>query len=801
MRSNILFFVFGAWLLQQQAALPSLAWAGLLPLAWLSSRFVPARLSFLRSFLVKLVFFGLGFFWAAFMAQARLADALPAAWEGRDIQVVGVVASLPVVTERGVRFEFDVERVKTLDAVVPRHIQLVSYDLSWASAHRKPESFRADSNGFGKKAADAAPPDFHAGERWQLTVRLKRPHGNANPNGFDYEAFMLERNIRGSGYVRQDEGNRRLTDRVYRPSYVVEMLRERVAQRFQDVLGERPYAGVLKALAVGEQNAISPQQWKVFLRTGVNHLMSISGVHVTMIASLAFILVYGLWRRSAFLTLRLPARKAAVLAGALTALAYALLSGFGVPTQRTLYMLSVVAAALWLGRASSASTVLALALLAVVVLDPWAVFAPGFWLSFGAVGVIMYAGVGRLKRPHWLREWANVQWAVTLGLVPALLLMFQQVSLVSPLANAFAIPVISLIVVPLTLAGAILPLDFPLLLAHQVMAWCMAALEWLSQMPDAVWQQHAPPVWTVLAAALGILWLLLPRGFPARWLGAAGLVPMFMVLPLPPGKGELRLAVLDVGQGLAVVAQTQKHALLYDTGPRYTADADSGSRIVVPYLRAAGINRLDGLIVTHDDSDHSGGAVSVLDAVPVGWLASSLPADSTILPHARKSLPCFAGQSWEWDGVRFEMLHPSRESYADERLRNNARGCTLKITSPYGSVLLPADIERESEAEILARTPGALAATLLVAPHHGSKTSSTEAFIRQVNPSIVIFTAGYRNHFGHPKPEVVARYQALGSRLYRSDRDGAVLLSFERQSGVTLRTWRQERRRYWQSPN
>ncbi|MDD5241912.1 MAG: DNA internalization-related competence protein ComEC/Rec2 [Sulfuricella sp.] len=782
MRGNILAFVAGVWLLQQQAALPSsLAWGGLLPLLWLALKFLPGRLPYFRSLLLKLVLFGFGFFWAAFMAQSRLADALPAHWEGRDIQIVGVVAALPATNERGMRFEFDVERVKTPEAIVPRHIQLAAY-----------------SDGFGKEAAGAASPNFHAGERWQLTVRLKRPHGNANPNGFDYEAWLLERNIRATGYIRQDEGNRRLAEQVYRPGYVVEMLRERVAKRFQVVLGERPYSGVLKALAVGEQSAISPEQWKVFLRTGVNHLMSISGVHVTMISSLVFALMYGLWRRSPFLTLRLPARKAAAVAGALTALLYALLSGFGVPTQRTLYMLSVVAIALWLGRAGSASTVLALALLAVVLLDPWAVFAPGFWLSFGAVAVILYVAVGRIGRPHWLREWANVQWAVTLGLVPALLLMFQQVSIVSPLANAFAIPVISLVVVPLTLAGAILPLDFLLLLAHQVMAWCMAALEWLSRMPDAVWQQHAPPVWTVLAAALGILWLLLPRGFPARWLGVAGLVPMFMVLPPQPEPGALWITVLDVGQGLSVVVQTQNHALLYDTGPRFTADADSGSRIVVPYLRAAGIKRLDGLIVTHDDSDHSGGAASVLDAVPINWLASSLPVDSPILPHAKKSLPCFAGQSWQWDGVRFDMLHPAWESYSDEHLKKNARGCTLKITSPYGSVLLPADIERESEAEILARTPAALPATLLVAPHHGSKTSSTEAFIRQVNPSIVIFTSGYRNHFGHPKPEVVERYRTLGSQLYRSDRDGAVLLCFGKNEEPALQTWRQERQRYWQ---
>lgn len=782
MRTNILAFVLGIWLLQQQAALPSsLAWGGVLPLLWLVFKFLPERLSLVRSLLIKFVLLGFGFIWAAFMAQSRLADALPTAWEGRDIQVVGVVAVLPATNERGMRFEFDVERVKTPEAAVPRHIQLVAYN-----------------DGFGKETAGAVPPDFHAGERWQLTVRLKRPHGNANPNGFDFEAWLLERDIRATGYIRQDEGNRRLAEHVNRPGYIVEMLREQVAKRFQQVLGERPYSGVLKALAVGEQNAISPAQWKVFLRTGVTHLMSISGLHVTMISSLVFALVFGLWRRSTALTLRLPARKAAAVAGALAALLYALLSGFGVPTQRTLYMLSVVAIALWMGRASSASSVLALALLAVVAPDPWAVLAPGFWLSFGAVAVILYVAVGRLGRPHWLHEWANVQWAVTLGLVPALLLLFQQVSIVSPLANAFAIPVISLAVVPLTLVGAILPLDFPLLLAHQIMAWCMALLAWLSQMPDAVWQQHAPPLWTVLTAAIGILWMLLPRGFPVRWLGVFGLAPMFLVLPSLPGQGELWVAVLDVGQGLAVVVQTRNHALLYDTGPRFTADADSGNRIVVPYLRAAGIKRLDGLIVTHDDSDHSGGAISVLDAVPVGWLASSLPAGSPILPHAQKSLPCFAGQTWEWDGVRFDMLHPAQESHADEHLKKNARGCTLKITSLYGSVLLPADIERESEAEILARIPSALPATLLVAPHHGSKTSSTEAFIRQVNPSIVIFTAGYRNSFGHPKPEVVERYRALGSQLYRSDRDGAVLLRFGKEEGVALQTWRQERRRYWQ---
>jgi competence protein ComEC len=779
MRGNILAFVLGVWLLQQQAALPGLLWAwALVPL--LLARTLPesspvhrlARRSLLTAF-----FLGLGFFWAAAVAQSRLADALPAEWEGRDIELSGVVAALPTPTERGMRFEFDVERVITPEAVVPRHIQ-----LSWFA------------EGWGGKAAIT--PDFHAGERWRLTVRLKRPHGSANPHGFDFEAWALERNLRAMGYVREDGGNRRLAGMVYRPGYLIERWRERVAERFRQVLGGRPYAGVLAALAVGDQSAISQAQWQVFLRTGVNHLMSISGLHVTMVSGLAAWLVFAAWRRVPALTLRLPARKAAALAGALAALGYTWLAGFGVPTQRTLYMLSVVAAALWLGRLTSVSRVLCLALLAVVLPDPWAVLSPGFWLSFGAVAAMVYVGSGRLGKSRWWQEWLNVQWAVTLALTPALLLLFQQVSVVSPLANAFAIPVISLAVVPITLAGALLPFDFLLVLAHWIMAGCMALLAWLSGLPDAVWQQHAPPGWTVAAALLGVLWLLLPRGFPARWLGVAGLLPMFLVAPQSPVPGALWLTVLDAGQGLAVVVRTGHHALLYDTGPRFTSEADSGNRVIAPYLRGEGIGRLDGLIVSHDDIDHSGGALSVMQEVPVGWLASSLPAGHPVLAVSRGAMQCHAGQAWQWDGVRFEMLHPTLASYQDGALKDNARGCVLKITSGYGSALLTADIEQDSEQEILERSPGSLPATVMTVPHHGSRTSSSEAFIRQVNPSLAIFTVGYRNRFGHPKPDVVARYRTRGIGALRTDRSGAVLVRFDR-GGMAVETWRQASRRYW----
>ncbi|MEW6312824.1 MAG: DNA internalization-related competence protein ComEC/Rec2 [Pseudomonadota bacterium] len=615
MRLNALSFVLGAWLLQNQAALPDMAWAGLVALPWLVAWLGARRL---RASKVTTVLFAggfvlAGFFWAAWLAQARLADALLPAWEGRDIQLVGVVAGLPQAHERGLRFELDVEEVLTPDAHVPHRL-----GINWYADGRKETPF----------------PSVHAGERWRLTVRLKQPHGTANPYAFDYEAWLLERNIRATGYVRADPGNARLDTMAAQPRYWIAHLRESVRARIASALPDAPYAGVLVALAIGDQQAISATQWRVFTRTGVNHLMSISGLHVTLFASLAFAVVYWLWRSGTRLALRLPAQKAAAVAGLLAALAYALLAGYQVPAQRTVYMLAVAAAALWLGRASAVSHILCAALFMVVLLDPWAVLAPGFWLSFGAVALILYVSVARLREPHWFAAWGRAQWAVTLGLVPLLLGLFQQISLVSPLANAVSIPLVSFVVVPLTLLGVATPFAFPFELAHQAMAGVAWLLEILSALPAAVWQQHAPPAWALLVACAGIAWMLLPRGFPARWAGAVGLLPLFFMAPSLPAQGEAWLNVLDVGQGLAVVVQTRDHALLYDAGPDFSGEADSGNRIVVPFLRGAGIARLDGMIVSHDDQDHSGGAASVLQALPLDWFASSLPLDHALLGAA-----------------------------------------------------------------------------------------------------------------------------------------------------------------------
>lgn len=777
-------------MLQQQAELPKLMWAlALLPIVvtvWLLWQHKSFFLAVTGRILLLAFFLGIGFFWAGGFAQWRLADSLPQEWERRDVQVIGVVGSLPQSNDRSVRFQFNVEQVLTTDAVAPKKIV-----LSWYGNRQTSSS-------------ELRLPVINAGERWQITVRLKRPYSNANPHGFDFEVWALERNIRAVGYVRQSIDNQRLHPMVNRPDYWVEYLRQEIQNRFTHKLSNQAYSGVLKTLATGDQRAILRDQWQIFTRTGTNHLMAISGLHITLVSSLIFGLFFWLWRCSAILSLYLPARRAAVIAGLIAAFVYAVLSGFAIPAQRAFYMLAVVAIAIWKGNLTSAASILAWALLLVVLIDPWAVLSPGFWLSFGAIAIIMFVTVGRIGQLHWLYGWLRVQWAITLGLAPLLLVMFQQVSLVSPIANAIAIPLVSLVVVPLTLLATIPLFDFILPFAHAVLSVGMSFLYWLSDLPQAVWHQHAPPAWTVLLAVVGIIWILLPgsfglgffAGFPARWLSIFALLPMFLVAPPKPLVGELWLTVLDVGQGLAVVARTKNHSLLFDTGPRFGV-TDSGDRIIVPYLRGEGIRQLDTMILSHADSDHSGGALSVLDAMPVKMLKSSLDEGHSIQQISNNKNQCYDGQSWQWDGVLFELLHPLAQSYESTLRKTNANSCVLKITTEHGSVLLPADIGRAAERELLARASDVLPASVLIAPHHGSNTSSTAAFIQEVNPTLTIFTVGYLNRYDHPREEVVERYRALGSEMLRSDVDGAILLRFE-ENGLSVETWRSLHRRYWQ---
>jgi competence protein ComEC len=396
---------------------------------------------------------------------------------------------------------------------------------------------------------------------------------------------------------------------------------------------------------------------------------------------------------------------------------------------------------------------------------------------------------------HWLLRWGRVQWAVTVGLAPLLLVLFQQVSLVSPLANAVAIPVVSFVVTPLALLAAVVPGPWLAQLAHAVFAALMPGLDWLAALPGGAWQQHAPAWWTVLLALVGVAWLLAPRGVPARYAAPLLLVPMFAVRPSGPSEGAVWITFLDVGQGLAALVRTANHALLYDAGPAYSVESDAGHRVVVPFLRGEGLTYLDAVVVTHNDSDHSGGAASVLRAVPTGILWSSLDAGHPILAYAPIRLPCRAGPRWDWDGVAFELLYPPTASYEDPWLKPNSRSCVLRVATKNAAALLTSDIEERDERRLLAQPTG-LAATALLVPHHGSGTSSSAAFIAAVQPQHALFTVGYRNRFNHPKREVVARYEAAGARIWRTDRDGALTLVLD-EGGAQVVRYRDNERRYW----
>lgn len=806
--------VLGAWLLQQQAVLPSvLCWLVplLLLMAYRLAKYQPTNFNLnkrlLKNGLIFLTVFCIGFCWAATFAHIRLSDELPKNWQQKSITLIGVIASLPEQTEHGERFEFDVERVltkaddsKSKSLNVPKHISLSFYPKDFYAKTPFNPANSANSANYSKPISQ-----FHAGQRWQFSVKLKRPHGTYNPHGFDFEAWALAQNIRATGTISNKSGNKKLQNFVFKPAYIVEYCREKIGNRISQSLAGKPYAGVIRALVVGDDSQISTDNWTVYLRTGTNHLMSISGLHITMLAGLAFAFTAFIWRRIPRLVLLMPARKAATIAGLIIAILYACLAGLSVPTQRTLFMLMTFALALIIGRNIAISCALAIALMVVVLIDPWAVIGPGFWLSFCAVAFIAYVTVGRLEAPNWLAAAIHTQWAITLGLLPILIILFGQTSIVSPLANAFAIPIISLIVVPFSILGSLLPTDFVLQGAHSVLEWCMLALSWLANFQLAVLQQAAPPAWAFYVAILGVLWLLLPRGFPQRWLGFVLLMPLFFVPIKKLDAGAMQVSVLDVGQGLSVVVKTKNHVLLYDAGSRYTSQNDAGSRIVVPYLRGEGVNKLDGFIVSHNDSDHSGGAASVLAQMQVNWLATSFDvpddwsAEKTSQP--KKTINCFAGQTWQWDKVKFEVLNPSLESYANAEISDNNRSCVLKISSQFGCILLTGDIEKPAEATLLQADEEAdankLASDVLIAPHHGSKTSSTSDFVQAVNAKQVIFTVGYLNRFKHPKPMIETRYINSGATRFRSDYHGALIINFSQNQAPNIASWRLERPKYW----
>jgi competence protein ComEC len=731
-------------------------------------------------------------------ALGHAADALDPAQEGRDLAVTGVVAAMPQQSELGLRFLLEVEAAH--DGAVPARIppRLL---LSWYNGARP----AAD----GRVELQRAAPDLRAGDRWRVTVRLKAPHGNANPHGFDYELWLWEQGVHATGYVRATRGDptpERLSPGWRHPV-------ERARQASRDAIyarlapaasaGEpaRRSAGLLAALGVGDQNAIDRADWDVFRATGTAHLMSISGLHITLFAWAAGLVVGAGWRRSRALCLRWPAQHAALAGGLLLAAGYALFSGWGVPAQRTVWMLATVALLRLSGRHWPWPMVWGLAAAVVVTFDPWALLQAGFWLSFVAVGVLFASGApapasnpvpaSRGRRVmEGARSLLREQARITLALAPLTLLLFGQMSVVGLAANLLAIPWITFLVTPLALVGVALPLLWDV--AAFALQALGAVLARLAVLPFATWSAAAPPLVVGAVAVLGgvLIALRLPPAW--RFLGVPLLLPVLFWPGARPAPGAFELLAADIGQGNAVVVRTANHTLVYDAGPRFSAEGDAGHRVLVPLLRAIDA-RVDTLVVSHRDNDHSGGAAAVLAAHPGAGLLSSVEPGHT-LQTLRQVRRCEAGQRWEWDGVAFEVLHPAAADYA-ATARPNALSCVLRVASPGGAALLAGDIEAAQEARLV--TQGTLlAADVLLVPHHGSKTSSTAPFIEAVRPRWAVVQSGYRNRFGHPAGPVVQRLREAGARTVDSARCGAARWSSEQPEALACQ--REQDPRYWQ---
>lgn len=746
---------------------------------------------------------GLGFGLTGLRAALYLHGTLEPALEGRDVLVTGVVANLPQRNEAGMRFRLKLESAQLDDQELHLPARL---DVAWYGG-----AFAAVPTG---EASDAAfelnrlPADVRAGERWRLRVRLKAPHGSRNPHGFDYELWLWEQGVQATAYVRagaKDPPPERLGQTWHYPVTLArQVVRERIFAHLQEQQ-QRPFAGMLAALVVGDQNAIERADWDVFRATGVAHLVSISGLHITMFAWGAAAVIGWLWRRSGRLCLAFPAPFAALLGGCALACAYACFSGWGVPAQRTCLMLATVVLLRLSGTRWPWPHVWMLACAVVVVSDPWALLQPGFWLSFVAVGVLFATDfeappahptsvsglIGKILAN--LRE----QWVITIALTPLSVLLFGQISLVGLAANALAIPWITLVVTPLAMLGVCAA---PLWdMAATAVGWLFVYLQWLAALPWATLTLAVPPLWVAVAGMAGGLVLVMPWPWSVRVLGVPLLAPLVLWRPALPPVGQFELLAADIGQGNAVLVRSAGHALLFDAGPRYSLESDAGHRVLVPLLQSMH-TRLDRVILSHRDTDHVGGAAAVLAMHPEAQLLSSIESDH-LLQSLRPAQRCVAGQHWEWDGVQFDILHPQPGDY-DVRVRPkpNAMSCVLRISNGKQTALLVGDIEQAQEGRLIA-SGAPLKADVLLVPHHGSKTSSSAAFLDAVAPRLGLVQAAYRNRFGHPASVVMQRYQERNIAVFDSPHCGAFAWQswqpWQREIVENEACFRKQALRYW----
>ena len=811
--------LLGVVLLQQFSVLPSrlfLLSSGtfLLVSVYFSFRYFAYSRSttreFLNLFLIVTLLIYSGFFIASFVGQKALNERLDDDFTGKDIIVTGVIASIPGSSGNAQRFEFEVDDYRLLDEEGDTdHLIKVTFPkkirISWYHGN-----------------------EVNADEKWQFEVRLKPPHGFMNPGGFDYEAWLFQHGIDATGYVRKSRNNQRLH---YASKWSVNRMRQSLGLRIDQLAQESPALstlGLVKALAIGDKSSISKQQWQVLTNTGTSHLMAISGLHIGLAALFANILT----RRfiPVMFLKTIPAQHIALIMGVVMATLYALVAGLSIPTQRALIMLVTLSVLLLLRRNHRPLDALGFALVVVLLIDPLAVLSVGFWFSFSAVAVI-FISVTSVKQDNsesslWLKiktivkHWFRLQLIISLFLLPLSLFMFQQVSLVSPLANLLLIPYVSFFVVPVVLLAILFSFvtavisDILFEIAAVLLELVWPLLSSLSAQDFALWQYDGIGISGLLLASFSLLLFYYSRKislqhyWSLRCLSVIIFLACFLEVLVKTEtaleQDEIQLTVLDVGQGSAAVIQTKNHTLVFDAGAKFSNKLDTGSNIIIPFLRSKKLQTIDALVISHGDSDHIGGAQSLLDAYPDVTLIGQ---DIEKLKSTNKQ-PCFSGLEWQWDGVNFKFLSPlkqrdkNRTGHEDSR---NNHSCVLRVSSSFGSILLTGDIENEIEQKLLKKYRAQLASDVLIVPHHGSNTSSTMAFIAAVNPKLSIISVGYNNRYHLPNTKVLARYARYSTysdhrllhTLLQTQSSGAISLVLKGDEIIKFQQFRKQSLKYW----
>lgn len=678
---------------------------------------------------------------------------LPQSLIEKPVQIVGVIEDIPVQKFHSLSFPIRVTKINNQSIST-------TLKLGWYQH----------------------PPVVRVGQQWRLWVRLKPPIGLHNPGGFNYEQWLIYHGISATGIVMTHD-HQQLLGMV--SGYGLFHLREAIQKAIMSSVSDPSIAAILSALSVGLRDHFTPADWQVFQNTGTNHLVAIAGLHIGFVVGVIYALVYFLWRLLPRLLLWVPAVRAAQIASTVSACAYAALSGFALPAQRASIMIVCLMSGALCYRKIPFYHRLFTAFSIIIIFQPFAVFSASFFLSFYAVGTLGYLLCARLETETGWRHWGRIQFYLFVALIPVSLWFFQQTSWVAMVTNAFAIPWIGFAIIPGVLIGVLFFLCGLPGIAHDIFQFTAlllkplwALLKLFSAFPWSIWHDTFSAYWIFALALLGMMMLLAPKGLPGRWLGGLGFLALLIHQPKQPHPGDFWITVVDVGQGLSILVQTEKHALLYDTGSHIPGGFDMGAQVVLPLLRYLGVHEINLLMISHGDNDHSGGAAAVIAGLPVRAVYTSAPW----LINKFDGAYCHVGQSWTWDGVEFDVLSPFHNvPYLD-----NNSSCVLKITNAAGSLLLTGDIERLQEKQLVDQEKERLHATVIIAPHHGSRTSSSLSFLEAVSPKYCLISLGAYNRYHFPAHSVIGRYSELGAKVYTTAGNGAINVRFFGKGQVIL---------------